>query len=109
MPACFRQQIEQDIDLLVSKYPSIDNDIRYLENLLRDSRVPGWRCQEFVPEWVWRIDVHISAFEGIQAERRCTLVYEQDSTACYFLLLYDNDLYRYEDLVGQIAMRRSEG
>ena len=108
MPACFRdQRIESDIILLLNKYPSIREDLGYLENLLRESTIPARRCQEFIPDWVWRAEVHIQAFEGELAFNRCSLVYESDRTICTLLLLFDNDVSTYQDMIGEIVTRRT--
>ena len=107
MPGVFRNpELEGDIAFLLAKYPSIDGDVTLLENLLRDGRVPSRRCAEFVPAWLWRVEVQIAAFEGSKAEDRCTMVYERDGPECYLLLLYDNDTQGYEDSITLIEARR---
>lgn len=109
MLACFRNPLlEHDIASLIDKYPSIDQDMILLENLLRDSLVHAARCQEFIPDWVWRTEVHIQAFQGFAALDRCTLVFEKDRTAVYPILLYDNETHSYQDVVSEIIQRRGE-
>jgi len=110
MPGIFRdRRLQGDIEGLLSKYSSLNEDVEYLENLLRDGRIPSRRCGDFIPNWVWRVDVQISALEGRDAEDRCTLVYERDGAECYVLLLYDNDAETYESMKGEIINRRSGG
>ena len=110
MPGVIRSGgLKGDIASLQAKYPSLDDDIRYLENLLRTGRPPSTRCGEFVPEWVWRIEVHISAFKGGAAEDRCTLVYERDGPECYLWLVFDNDTRTYASVVTEVGERRGSG
>lgn len=95
-----------DIESLVNKYPSIREDLRYLANLLRVSRVPSQRSVEFLPDLVFRTDVHVQALEGAEAESRCSLIYEVDGNDCYLLLLYDNDVHVLGDMIRRIEERR---
>lgn len=107
MGPVFRENgLDGDIESLVSKYPSLEDDVRYVEALLREGPVPSKRCQEFVPEWVWRVNVHISAFAGHEAADRCTLVYERYGPDCHLWLLFDNDNHVYENMIGTVKERR---
>ena len=106
MPAIFpRPQLKGDIASLVEKYASIEYDVQLLENLLRESFVPSLRCSEFVPRWIWRVEVSIAALPGPESQGRCSLVYEKDSTACYLLMLYDNDEFEFEDVIAEVRER----
>ena len=108
MPGVFRDtRLDGDIEALVSKYPSLQKDVGYIENLLRDGRFPSTRCREFEPDWAWRTEVHISDFGGADAEDRCTLIYERDGDTCDLLLIYDNDAQEYEEMIVEIRSRRS--
>ena len=71
-------RLDGEIEALVPKYPSIRDDVRFIENLLRDGTIPSRRCGDFYPAWVWRTEVHVSAFDGENAQDRCSLVYERD-------------------------------
>ena len=107
MPSVFRNdRIARDIELLLPKYPSLEDDIGYIENLLREGIIPSRRCIEFVPEWVWEVYVQISALEGHAAMDRCSLIYEKDVDSCYLLLLYDRDVRSYGSVLDEIRARR---
>ena len=107
MPGVFRcNQLAEDIEGLLPTYPSIEQDVKYMENLLGSGWVPSARCLEFIPSLVWRTEIQISAFEGRSAIDRCTIVYERDGTDCHIWLLFDNDRYRYDDLITQVTERR---
>jgi hypothetical protein len=105
MPRVFSDQIAEDIDGLLGKYSTIQQDVHYFENQLRIAWLHSIRCMEFNPSWVLRTEVQISAFEGQAANNRCSIVNERDGEDCYLLLLFDNDIFRYDDVIALIKQR----
>lgn len=107
MRACFPcPSFGGDLKLLCLKYPSIYEDIRFLTTYMRTSRVHSERCTSFNPDIVLRTGVQITGLPWAEAQDRCTLVYEIDGAAFHLLLLYDNDVYTYEEMIPLIASRR---
>ena len=95
MPSCERcPEIEEDINSLATKYPSIKDDIDKLDVLLSASATYGLRCHEFDPDRVYNIGVHVAGLKD--SRNRCSVIYELDGIFCHLWILYDNDVLQYK-------------